>query len=136
MSGAADSPGVAGDDNRVLVMQITTEGDISGSMNALVYPNGLTQNALNISLGFNSNSACYNLDPCVGEVDECDVCGGPGAIYECGCTDIPDGDCDCNGNQLDVLGVCGGSCNADEDMDGIYDELKGPSFDTDGVDFV
>ena len=38
------------------------------------------------------------------------VCNGPGDIYACGCTDIPDGDCDCNGNQLDALGVCGGNC--------------------------
>ena len=42
----------------------------------------------------------------------CDACGvgcnGPGEIYECGCSDIPAGDCDCSGNQLDALGVCGG----------------------------
>ena len=31
-----------------------------------------------------------------------------GAIYECGCADIPEGDCDCDGNQLDALGECGG----------------------------
>ena len=24
-----------------------------------------------------------------------------GAIYECGCADIPEGDCDCDGNQPD-----------------------------------
>ena len=40
---------------------------------------------------------------------------GPGAIYDCGCADIPDGDCDCDGNQLDALGVCGGDCTADVD---------------------
>ena len=28
------------------------------------------------------------------EVDECGVCNGPGDVYECGCSDIPDGDCD------------------------------------------
>ena len=31
-------------------------------------------------------------------------------IYECGCADIPEGDCDCNGNQADALGECGGDC--------------------------
>ena len=41
------------------------------------------------------------------------------AIYECGCADIPEGDCDCDGNQLDALGVCGGDCAADEDADGV-----------------
>ena len=34
---------------------------------------------------------------------------------------IPAGDCDCDGNQLDVLGVCGGDCVADADGDGICD---------------
>ena len=24
--------------------------------------------------------------------------------------DIPEGDCDCDGSQLDALGVCGGDC--------------------------
>ncbi len=58
--------------------------------------------------------------------DACGICNGPGAVYECGCEDIPMGDCDCNGNQLDACGVCGGdgtscigctdatACNYDE----------------------
>ncbi len=56
-------------------------------------------------------------------VDACGVCGGPGAILECGCSDIPAGDCDCNGTQLDAIGVCGGDCAADEDGDGICDDV-------------
>ena len=56
-------------------------------------------------------------------LDECGVCDGPGAIYECGCTDIPQGDCDCDGNQFDALGVCGGECLLDEDLDGICDDV-------------
>ena len=44
------------------------------------------------------------------------------AIYECGCSDIPEGDCDCDGNQLDALGVCG-DCAADADADGICDDV-------------
>ena len=45
----------------------------------------------------------------------------------CGCADIPEGDCDCNGNQLDALGVCGGPCLADVDGDDIcdVDEIDG-----------
>ena len=46
---------------------------------------------------------------CEGSLDECDICDGPGAIYDCGCTDIPDGECDCDGNVLDECGTCGGS---------------------------
>ena len=44
--------------------------------------------------------------------DECGICGGDG---------IPAGDCDCEGNQLDALGECGGPCEADADADGICD---------------
>ena len=70
-----------------------------------------------------ADGICDNVDPCVGELDECGICNGPGAIYECGCADIPEGDCDCDGNQLDALGVCGGDCEADEDADGICDDV-------------
>jgi hypothetical protein len=45
----------------------------------------------------------------------CGVCGGTG---------IPAGDCDCDGNQLDALGVCGGDCDNDADGDGICDNLE------------
>ena len=69
-------------------------------------------------------SACNFSDPTATEclaLDACGVCGGPGAVFECGCSDIPAGDCDCNGNQLDAIGVCGGDCPADSDGDGICD---------------
>ena len=51
---------------------------------------------------------CDDVDPCVGELDACGLCNGPGAIYDCGCFDITEGDCDCDGNQFDALGECGG----------------------------
>lgn len=66
-------------------------------------------------------NATVNDGSCV-EADVCGVCGGPGAIYDCGCSSIPVGDCDCNGNQADALGVCGGTCSADADGDGICDD--------------
>ena len=66
---------------------------------------------------------CDDGDSCVGEADECGVCNGPGAIYGCGCSDIPEGACDCAGNVEDILGVCGGGCTADEDGDGICDDV-------------
>ncbi|MDA0904214.1 MAG: lamin tail domain-containing protein [Bacteroidetes bacterium] len=55
-----------------------------------------------------SDGICDNVDDCVGTLDACGVCNGPGAIYACGCSEIPSGDCDCDGNQLDACGVCGG----------------------------
>jgi len=69
-----------------------------------------------------ADGICDNEDPCIGGVlDECGVCDGPGAVYECGCESIPEGDCDCDGNQLDALGECGGGCDADANGDGICD---------------
>ena len=41
----------------------------------------------------------------------------------CGGDGIPAGDCDCDGNQLDALGECGGPCEADADADGICDDV-------------
>ena len=70
-----------------------------------------------------ADGICDDVDDCVGEYDACGVCNGPGGIYECGCSDIPEGDCDCNGNQLDALGVCAGDCAADADDDGICDDV-------------
>ena len=52
-----------------------------------------------------SDGICDDIDQsCVGEFDECGVCNGLGSIYDCGCADIIEGDCDCDGNQLDALG--------------------------------
>ena len=67
---------------------------------------------------------CDDVDDCVGTLDACGVCNGPGEIYDCGCSGIPAGDCDCDGNQLDALGDCGGSCPADTDGDGVCDDAE------------
>ena len=52
-----------------------------------------------------ADGICDDVDDCVGALDACGICNGPGAIY-CGCSDIPEGDCDCDGNP-DECGVCG-----------------------------
>ena len=150
-------------DGRVLIMQVTTAGDISGQINYQVFPLGVGADQEQISLAFDGagtfgleivanacgcmDEAAINYDEtaeyddgsCEFEVlgctdgmacnydmeantddgsclytDECGVCGGDG---------IPAGDCDCNGNQLDALGVCGGDCAADADMDGVCDDV-------------
>jgi hypothetical protein len=44
--------------------------------------------------------------------DECGVCGGLG---------IAEGACDCDGSQLDAIGVCGGDCPDDYNGNGICD---------------
>ncbi len=71
-----------------------------------------------------TDDICDDVDDCVGAYDDCGVCNGPGEIYACGCSDIPAGDCDCNGNQLDALGVCGGSCGADINANGLCDDSE------------
>ena len=48
------------------------------------------------------------------------ICEGPGAVAKIGCEDIPDETCDCNGNQLDALGVCGGTCMDDANGNGAF----------------
>ena len=68
---------------------------------------------------------CDDVDECVGELDACGVCNGPGAVFECGCNDIPEEDCDCDGNQFDAIGICGGDCLEDLDQDGICDDVDG-----------
>ena len=88
--------------------------------------NGNQLDALGICGGscqadLDGDGICDDVDDCIGTFDACGVCNGPGAIYDCGCEGIPAGDCDCNGNQLDALGICGGSCEADSDGDGICD---------------
>ena len=65
---------------------------------------------------------CDPVDDCVGANDACGVCNGPGAVFECGCQDVPVGDCDCDGNILDALGDCGGDCAADINGNGICDD--------------
>ena len=41
-------------------------------------------------------------DESCAELDACGVCGGAGEVFECGCTDIPEGDCNCDGEMLDL----------------------------------
>ncbi|MBL6646048.1 MAG: zinc metalloprotease, partial [Flavobacteriales bacterium] len=69
-----------------------------------------------------NDGICDDVDECVGQLDECGVCNGPGPVNECGCDDIPVGACDCAGNTLDAIDVCGGDCAADVDDDGICDD--------------
>ena len=68
-----------------------------------------------------ADGICDEVDDCIGYVDECGHCNGPGAVWECGCEEIPAGACDCEGNLADALGVCGGSCQSDTNLNGICD---------------
>ena len=69
--------------------------------------------------GCTDETACnYDADSTIddgscAEFDECGECGGSGIAL---------GACDCDGNVLDALGVCGGDCIVDADADGICDD--------------
>ena len=83
-----------------------------------------------LSFGCTDPDAC-NFDPSANfdngtcaDLDACGVCDGPGAILACGCSDIPQGACDCDGNQLDAIGVCGGTCTEDSNNNGVCDILE------------
>ena len=59
-----------------------------------------------------ADGICDNEDDCIGSLDDCGVCNGPGAIFECGCFNIPEGFCDCSATLLDSDGD--GVCDEDE----------------------
>ena len=99
------------------------------SDNSCVFPEGICESCSGETDGSGTvvtndadgDGICDDVDDCFGTYDDCGVCNGPGAIYDCGCSGIPEGDCDCDGNQLDALGVCGGDCAADMNGNGICD---------------
>jgi uncharacterized protein (TIGR02145 family) len=72
-----------------------------------------------------ADGICDNLDACIGQLDACGVCNGPGPT--CGNDCIPEGECDCFGNQLDALGQCGGACVADVNSNNVCDICETPS---------
>ena len=55
-------------------------------------------------------------------MDECGICGGDGAIYQCGCADVPEGHCDCDFGVLDQCGICDNNSSNDcsQDCFGIW----------------
>jgi len=67
---------------------------------------------------------CFGECAGTAEVDECGICDGPGATPDCGCSDIPDGFCDCEGNELDECDVCNG-------QGAIYGDTGCCEFETD-----
>ena len=100
-----DANGVAGEDKKVLVAQLTTDGTITGQLYVQVFPEGVGENAEYLTLTF-GNSACGCTD-----VEACNY--NEGAQHD-------DGSCTYAEDLLD----CTGSCLNDSDGDGVCDELE------------
>ena len=79
--------------------------------------------------GYDCDGNCTVGEDCAGEcggdavIDECGVCNGLGAVYDCGCEGLTEGTCDCDGNELDACGDCAGnildSANCNLELIGI-----------------
>ena len=111
------------EDGRWLVAQITTTGSISGTLNAQIFPLGVGVNFVQASMSFDGEGTfgpTILLDGCTDE-SACNF--DPAATDDDGsCEYIAEGACDCDGNEFDALGVCGGLCEADANANGICDE--------------
>jgi hypothetical protein len=99
------SNGFAGEDQRVLVAQLTTDGDVSGQLYVQVFPNGDQSQDTYLTLSFGGNECgCLDATAC-NFSDE--------ATYD-------DGSCAYAEFGYDCEGVCLG----DSDEDGVCDDLE------------
>ena len=102
------SNGFAGADNRVLVAQLTTDGNVTGSLYTQIFPAGDSSQELLLNLSFGTTGCgCTDETACNYDAsavyDDNDSCGYPDAGYD-----------------------CAGNCLADADADGICDEFEVP----------
>ena len=133
------SNATAGDDKRVLFMQVSTAGSISGTVNAQIFELGVPSSDIRVTIDFDgegvfsesgpvqacgcTDATAFNYDPDA-EYDN----GSCVAVVE-GCTDASACNYDAAANTDDgscafddALGVCGGDCAADADGDGVCDD--------------
>ena len=139
--------GIAGDDEQVLLAQVTTDGALSGSLYVQVFVNGDVANDDRILLdieeacaapggpeacdfpedGYDCDGNCLSDTDGDGICDEFEVGGCDDATacnYDAGATDN-DGSCTYAADGYD----CDGNCLSDADGDGVCDE-----FEVDGCD--
>ena len=76
-------------------------------------PIPLSPQPIGCTMDDDADGICDDVDGCVDNWMNAESGGGSG---------IPEGDCDCDGNVIDAIGICGGDCLADYDADGICDD--------------
>jgi hypothetical protein len=101
----SSSNGYAGEDQRVLVAQLTTDGDLTGQLYVQVFPNGDQSQDTYLTLSFGGNE-CGCMDATACNYSE-------GATYDDGACAYPETGYDCDG-----------VCYSDTDGDGVCDELE------------
>ncbi len=107
------SNGYAGADQRVLVAQLTTDGQLSGQLYVQVFPNGVGADATYLTLTFGA-SGCGCLDETACTYDEDAQFNDPAAcVYPVNLYGSEFVDCD-------------GNCLSDVDNDGICDQEEIP----------
>ena len=101
---------------RVLIMQITTTGSISGTLNVQIFPNGLGENFPTFTYVFDGVGLQAAVGACLADTDGDGICDEDEID---GCTD----DMACNYNMMATDDD--GSCDfADADGDGICDSSE------------
>ena len=117
--------------------------DCVGTPDAIGVCNG------NCANDVDSDGICDDVDPDTGVAgddctqlpglyDDCNNCNGDvfftladgspcvqGSSEDCLNRSVTPHACDCDGNVLDVIGICGGDCQTDDDFDGICDDHGG-----------
>ena len=113
-------------DGRWLIAQVTTSGSISGQINFQVFPLGEGADQVQTSVTFDGAGTFSANGAIVEGCTDPGACNfNPSATEDDGsCAGIPEGDCDCDGNQFDALGECGGDCAADDNMNGVCDDAE------------
>ena len=136
------SNGIAGEDNQVLLAQVTTDGALSGSLYVQTFVNGSAANEVRTLLDIE--------EACVAPGGP-EVCEFPDAGYDCDGNCVADADGDGICDEFEVAGCsddaacnydadatdddgscfyndagydCDGNCLADTDGDGICDEFE------------
>ena len=132
------------ENQRVLIMQMTTAGDISGTLNAQIFPNGVGADEIFKTFTYNGTgtfnaagesasgvgNACGCTDPEASNYDEDAEYENDSCLYP-GCTDEAACNFDATANTDDASCVyaeegydCDGVCLNDADGDGVCDEFE------------